>query len=208
MRLVLFSQLFMILLLALPDSGFSQNPVKARTETGKEVLLYADGKWKYVEDNKETSSEVKAHNKSASAKTLSKTPRGTFEIWVDESKWSGPSTSDGRMQFRLKTGDAYILVISEEIGIPTASLKNIAIDNAKAAGSEFSLIADETRVVNGRELTSLKFNAVVKGIQLTYYGYYYGGKEGTIQVLCYTGQSLFDKYERDFTEFLDGLVVH
>ena len=62
--------------------------------------------------------------------------------------------------------------------------------------------------MNGRELTSLKFNATVKGIQLTYYGYYYGGKEGTIQVLCYTGQSLFDKYERDFTEFLDGLVVH
>jgi hypothetical protein len=39
------------------------------------------------------------------------------------------------------------------------------------------------------------------------YGYYYGGKEGAIQVICFTGQNLFGKYERDLTELLDGFVI-
>jgi hypothetical protein len=53
----------------------------------------------------------------------------------------------------------------------------------------------------------MKFNSTVRTVQVTYLGYYYGGPEGTIQVLGYTGQNLFDKYEKDLTEFLDGLTV-
>ena len=208
MKLALLSSLFVVLLLTRPDYGFCQNPVKARTESGKEVLLYPDGKWKYVEDKKETPSEPKPHNKSPSAKTQVKTPRGNFEIWIDQAKWSAATTDDRSiMHLRLKTGDAYVMVVSEEIGVPTASLKSLALDNVKGVGSEFSIVADETRVVNGRELATLKFNTTIKGIQFTYYGYYYGGKEGAIQVICFTGQSLFGKYEGDFTELLDGLVI-
>lgn len=91
--------------------------------------------------------------------------------------------------------------------MPTTSLKDIAIEHTKSIGSDFSLLAEETRMVNGRELTSLKLNTTIKGIQFTYYGYYYGGKEGAIQLVCFTGQNLFGKYERDFTELLDGLVI-
>jgi hypothetical protein len=208
MKLLLFSTLVVVLLFALPDYGFCQNPIKARTDTGKEVLLYPDGKWKYAEEKKDISSETKTHNKSASSTTPLKSTKGAFEIWFDEAKWSAPKTDEGgRIHLKLKSGDAYVLIVSEEIGVPTASLKDLALENAKSVGSDFSLLAEETRMVNARELTSLKFNTTIKGILLTYYGYYYGGKEGAIQVICFTGQNLFGKYERDFTELLDGFVI-
>jgi len=41
-----------------------------------------------------------------------------------------------------------------------------------------------------------------------YYGYYYGGNEGTIQVITYTGKNLFNKYQQELTNFLNGLVVN
>jgi hypothetical protein len=49
--------------------------------------------------------------------------------------------------------------------------------------------------------------ATVKGMPVTYYGYYYGGPAGTVQILTYTGRSLAAVCEQDFLEFLDGLRV-
>lgn len=57
-------------------------------------------------------------------------------------------------------------------------------------------------------LLCMKIEGTVKGIPFRYYGYYYGGKQGTIQILTFTGQTLFEKYEHDFTDFLNGLEIY
>jgi hypothetical protein len=44
-------------------------------------------------------------------------------------------------------------------------------------------------------------------VPVTYYGYYYGGPAGAVQVLTSTGRSLIRSYEKDFLEFLSGLRV-
>ena len=207
MRILSVSLLSLLFLTGVPTLGLCQNPVRARTEAGKDVFLYPDGKWKYVEENKAPSSERKNHDKPGTSNTPFKTARGSFEIWVNEGKWIRTADEPGKMTFSLKTGDAYVLVISEEIAITTLALKEMAIENARKASSDFLLVVEESRTVNGREVTSMKFNSTIKSMQFTYYAYYYGGKEGTIQVLCYTGQNLFAKYEREFTEFLDGLTI-
>src|SRR5262245_15605830 len=200
-------RLLVLVLVFPPNPAVCQDPIKARTETGKDVLLYPDGKWKYVEETKKDSSGPQVHNKPLSAKTLFKPTGGNFELWVNESKWgqfnqAGDET--GKVQAKLKLGDAYAIVVSEEIGIPTDTIKDIAITNVKSVGSDFKLIAEEKRVVNGRDIVSLRFNVTVRGIALAYYAYYYGGKEGTIQVICYTGENLFDKYREPMEELLDG----
>jgi hypothetical protein len=46
-----------------------------------------------------------------------------------------------------------------------------------------------------------------QGIDVVYYGYYVSGKWGSLQALTFTGESLFDEYRDDFTEFLNGLVI-
>lgn len=207
MRLLTTSLLLLLSVTILQGPVRAQNPLKARTEGGKEVLLFSDGTWKYAEEKKGSGTASNVRGKPASSQTRFKTARGSFEIWVDENKWSKTTDEAGKMTFALKTGDAYALVVSEEIAIGVALLKEIAIGNAKKAGSDFTLLAEENRIVNGREVGSMKFNIIVQSIPFTYQGYYYGGKEGTIQVICYTAQNLFDKYERDITDFLDGLTI-
>ena len=207
MRMISPSLRLLLVVTLLQGLASAQDPIKARTEAGKEVQLYSDGRWKYSEEKKSAPTANKVHSKPASAESRIKTPGGNFEIWMDENKWSKTADESGRISFKLKMGDVYALLISEEIPIGMASLKEIAIENAKKAGTDFTLLAEDNRNVNGRGVVSMKFNITVRTIQLTYFGYYYGGKEGAIQVICYTGQNLFDKYEREITEFLDGLTI-
>ena len=99
------------------------------------------------------------------------------------------------------------MVLSEGISIPISSLKKIALENAKAVAPDSKIVSEETRIVNGKEVLCLILEGTVEQIPFTYYGYYYGGKQGTIQVITFTGQSLFAKYKKEFTEFLNGLEI-
>jgi hypothetical protein len=154
MRMLSLPLLSLLFVTLLQGPAMAQNPTRARTEGGKEVLLYSNGTWKYAEEKKGAATADKGHSKPASAQTPFKTARGNFEIWVDENKWSKTGDEPGRLTFKLKTGDAYAMVISEEIAIGIASLKEIAIENAKKAGSDFVLLADDNRMVNGRQVAS------------------------------------------------------
>jgi hypothetical protein len=190
-------------------TALAQQPIKAKTETGKDVILNADGTWKYAE--LVTAPRVLVEvTKPGSAKKLFKSDRAKFGIWYDETKWhlSSKATEPGRTEFDLLRGDGYATAIIEEIGIPLNSLKRIALDNAKQAAADAKIIFEEYRTVNGRQVLCLKIEGTIEEIPFRFYGYYYGGKEGTIQLLTFTGTSLFEKYESDFTSLLNGLEIY
>jgi hypothetical protein len=210
MKITLYAILIVIVLTGLPQWSFSQNTVRARTEAGKEVILFPDGTWKYVDESKAPVSNS-GYTKPSSAKTLFKPKRGNFGIWYDESKWkiSQPGSTDTtRIQFNLLDGDGYALIVAEGIPIPTSALKKVALENAKNVAPDTKLITEETRVVNGHDVTVLKFKGTVNEIPLRYLGYYYGGKQGSIQFITFTAQGLFEKYEKVFIDFLNGLEVY
>jgi hypothetical protein len=179
---------------------------RARTEKGENVILYPDGTWKYVTGSALASKYIKP----ASAQKLFRTDRGNFGIWYDEKKWVAPKKPDEeRWLFSLIYGDAYVVVIPEEIKIPVTSLKKFLLERLKGSkASGVKVVFEENRVVNSREVLCLKIDLTLEGIEVRYYGYLYGGEEGTIQVLAYTGQSIFDKYQQELTNFLNGLVVN
>jgi hypothetical protein len=192
-------------------TAFSQTPIKARTESGKDVILSPDGTWKYATDTApgaHTSTSA-TMTKATNAKAVYKAQHGGFSIWYDESKWMmAPKADDeGRIEFRLKRGDGYAVAIIEELGMPTSTLKEIAVENAKGAAPDTKVVLEETRTINGKEVVCMKMEGSVKGIPFRYYGYYYGGKAGSIQLLTFTGTQIFPKYEDDFLEFLNGLQV-
>jgi hypothetical protein len=197
-----------LLLIIATTTVLAQTPIKARTESGKEVILLPDGTWRYeVAISEPTSS---AANKPAEAKTLFKPTQGGFGIWYDNSKWAMVNEADaeGRVHFKLKRGDGYAFVLIEELGIPISTLREVALENAKAAAPDARIIFEENRTVNKTQVLCMKIEGTVKGIPFRYYGYYYGGKQGTIQVLTFTGQRLFEKYEQDFNDFLNGLEIY
>ena len=63
-------------------------------------------------------------------------------------------------------------------------------------------------MVNGKQVMVLMFEGTIQKIPFSYYGYYYSGKQGAIQLVGFTAQSVFPKYEAEFTKFLDGLEVY
>jgi hypothetical protein len=183
--------------------------IRAKTDSGKEVVLNADGTWKYATVAASKPATATGIKKPLATK-LFKPDLGSFGIWYDEAQWQlSPKAADpGRAVFKLKRGDGYAIVIVGEIGIPLASLRKIALDNAKAAAADAKIVFEETRVVNGKEVLCMKIDGTIEQIPFRYYGYYYGGKQGNIQLLTYTGELLFEKYEQDFLDFLNGLEIY
>ncbi|HWQ03652.1 MAG TPA: YbjN domain-containing protein [Candidatus Nitrosotenuis sp.] len=137
------------------------------------------------------------------------TPYGNFVIWVNPTKWRNVQTEGaGNLQFNHTNGEAFARIISERISVPTNSLKEIALQNAKKADPNAFVSFEERRTVNGRQVVCLQIDFTVSNIPSRYYGYYYGGSSGTIQVVTYTFQSAFDRNRADFTDFLNGLEIN
>ena len=136
--------------------------------------------------------------------------RGHFELWVNPITWrisSRKSIKDAEFQLDLISGDGHAVVMTEKKSMPMASLNSLAVENARKAARDVRVVAEEQRIVNGREIASLTIESTVKGTPVTRYGYFYSGKEGTIQVITLIAQNLFEKNREDFTGLLNGLMV-
>ena len=146
---------------------------------------------------------------SGTAKVFAKARKGPFGVWIDPHKWKQDSSEENpiKITFNHQKGDAYAMVISERVGMPTESLKKVAVENAKKLAPDAKIVSEEKRVVNGKELLCLKLRATFQDIPVIYYGYYYGGSEGTLQVVTYTSSNIFDEYKQDFDDFLNGTQI-
>ena len=131
-----------------------------------------------------------------------------MSLRYDAKKWKQTASGEsGRYSFRHKDGDGYALVIAERIGMSHDALADAAVSNVKEVDPNVKVVSKEKRTVNGVELWFMKMSANVNGIPILYYGYYYGGESGGVQVVVYTGPNLAAEYEQDFMEFLNGLNV-
>jgi len=145
----------------------------------------------------------------ATGKVFVKARKGSFGVWIDPKKWTQePSEEDPlKVSFDHKAGDAYAMMISERIGLTTDMLKNAAVANAKKVMPDVKIVSEEKRVVKGKEVLCLKLTGTLQGTPFIYYGYYYGGSEGTLQVLTYTAANIFDDFKQDFDDFLNGTQI-
>jgi len=159
-----------------------------------------------------------AEQKAQPTPTFQTPPGATQEIeilngkaWLsfDPNKWkeTGSSRERSKREFDHINGDGYAMVIVERIQIPTDKLREIALSNAREIASDVKVVEEQRRRVNGTDLLLLRTEGHIEGIAFTYLGYYYGGLAGTIQVITYTGQNLFDEFRKDFEDFLNGLRV-
>ena len=114
------------------------------------------------------------------------------------------STETGRRTFEHANGDGYAMIIAERIEIPIDQLREIALENAREAAPDTKIVEEQRRHVNGADVVMLRLEGKTNGVPFTYLGYYYGGTAGTVQVITYTGQNLFQEYRRDFEDFLNG----
>jgi hypothetical protein len=135
--------------------------------------------------------------------------KGPFGVWIDSQKWERTSSEENpiKITFNHKKGGAYAIVIAQRISFSMESLKKAAVANAKKVALDVKIASEEKRVVNGKEVLFLKFTATIQGTPYISCGYYYCGSERILQVVTYTASNLFDEFEQDFDDFLNGTRV-
>jgi hypothetical protein len=200
-----------ILTLILAAPVFAQQPISATTDSGRAVLLYADGTWKYKDVGKPTtpSPKLMSYTKSPTATEKLVLNQGKVIFNFDPGKWKQDlkPQEPGEHGFTHTSGDGYAKVICERLQIPLASLKEIALENARETAPNMHVVSEERRIVNGREVLCMQMRGTVREIPFVFLGYYYSGKEGSVQVITFTGDSLFDEYRKEFEEFINGFEI-
>jgi hypothetical protein len=196
-----------ISIFAVSTLAAQQAATRATRSDGSVVLLYSNGTWK---------PETEVSSSKTSGKGYRKPDRSTSSVDLlkgaglayDPSKWTLlPSDKPGRRQLNHRDGDGYALIIAERLQMPMATLKNIVVQNARTAAPDSKIVREEQRTVNGIPVTCLELTGTTQGIPFRYFGYYYAGRSGTIQVITYTGDSLFPEYRDDFEDLLNGFTA-
>jgi hypothetical protein len=195
-------------LLALCAAGsLAQSPARATRADGSAVILFPNGTWRPDSTAGVTKPKGSGESFTTPAASTSSLDLGRgVTLHYKPAKWSlAPGTGGGRAQLRHVDGDGYGMTISERIQMPLATLKNVVLSNARTAAPDLKVTLDEKRTVNGLDIQVLQFEGTAQGIPFHWYGYYYTGKGGTIQVITFAGASLFDGFKTDFEDLLNGL---
>lgn len=149
--------------------------------------------------------------KPANSKGVHKSKKGFVELWVDETKWKPTTQFDSKrfeFQFAHTSEDLYGAIIAERSSMPMASLEKFALVNLKKTAPDAKAVFKEYRLVNGTKIVCLQLNGTLEsGLPITYYGYYWSGQAGMIQLITFTGQNIFTQFKYDMTDFLNGLVI-
>ncbi|MHC1725003.1 MAG: hypothetical protein AB9866_03085 [Syntrophobacteraceae bacterium] len=199
----------MILLLVvtvLQGQAYSQD-LRAKTGDGRQVVLKSDGTWKFM-DAKPSEESSGTYQRSESAKSVYNVKGGKVAFFFDPTKWIQKKSDDpNKVTFEHREGDVYGMLIAERIAIPVSKLRELALKNAQTAAPDIKVVKEENRTVNGTNILCMQMDGTIEGINFTYFGYYYAGKSGTIQLLTYTSQNLFQESQPEMSEFLNGLEV-
>jgi hypothetical protein len=206
--------LLLVFILFYSSLSFSQQ-IKAITDEGRSVILNSDFTWKYDEDSEDF---IIPKEITMNRDTMRKSPKSTFQLkskktnysyWFNPTKWGisdKPTNNNAEYMLYFKTAEIFTLMIAEEIQIPIESLKEIAIEQFKNYASDVKIINEEYRIVNGLKVLHLEVNATVRGIKVTYFGYYHSNEFGTIQYVTFSSQNIMNKHKTDCLILLNGLI--
>ncbi len=195
---------FVLSLFTLASAAISAQEIRAVTEDGRKVVLSPDGRWKF---------DRASMTPTAALDSVSpyQTAVSRFSVAYDTSKWVLSPRRDGdeinKRTFRHKSLPIHAVVIADEIPLQTDALKNIILTNAHSAGATTTVLLDQEKQLGGKGVGFLRFAASMKGMDFVFSSHYYGDGDGNIQVMCFTAQSIFFKYEGDCQQFIAGLTI-
>lgn len=147
----------------------------------------------------------------ANATVALATRRGDFRVWYDPSIWRlAPETDDARIELRLKTGQAVVVIIPEGTPLPLVALRTAAIENAKRTGPDARIVFEQTRRITNRDALLLQIDATLSADShaVTYFGHYYGDPRGSIQVVAAVAQRDFARLRQVLQDAIDGLDLN
>lgn len=206
-------KIFTFFIFALSISIYSQ--IKGVTDEGKDVVLFDNGTWKFVnESDKETLETITTNPtifvKNDSATFLLRSKVLDVGVFYNAKKWKIAKRSPNRITEYILTDtkfpdEGFALMMTEKVKIPTLkNLKEIIISGIQRNVDFFRLKESEYRTVNGLKVLCLHYIANTKGIDFEYLGYYQISDEGYCGVATFALMKDFDKFQPQFEEFLNG----
>jgi hypothetical protein len=79
--------------------------------------------------------------------------------------------------------------------------------NAQAVDPKAKVVFRDQRRVNGVDVRFLKIEADADAVPTAFWGCFYGGEYGTVQVVTYAAKTLLAERKDDFMELLNGFTV-
>lgn len=209
---------FFFSLCILTISNIAKSQIKGLTESGREVLLFENGTWQYLQDssnnNSASTDSLKINENKFSrpggATFLVKSMTFNVGVYINPAKWTftlhKENETEPEYRFSLKSGEGYAMMITEKTQIDLENMRQIALLNAQKASLDVKEKTAEYRIVNNNKILCLKFQGTIRGIKFVYLGYYYSNSNGTVQLLTYSSQQYFDSIQKELESFLNGFV--
>lgn len=206
-------KIFTFFISALSISIYSQ--IKGVTDDGKDVVLFDNGTWKFVnESDKETLETIttnpKMFSKKDSATSLIRSKIFDVGVFYNVEKWKISRRNPNRITEYILTDtkfpdEGFALIMTEKVKIPTLkNLKEIIISGIQRNVDFFRLKKSEYRTVNGLKVLCLHYIANTKGIDFEYLGYYQIVEDGYCGIATFALMKDFDRFQPQFEEFLNG----
>jgi hypothetical protein len=162
------------------------------------------------EVKREDSDIIKDYVKPKTAKYYEKSKTKIYEVWTDYRKWQGSyNNKKGGPEFIFTHSSEDIQAVSS-VDRMTRSNEDIVDTIMSGVKNEISkpkLILSDKRMVNGKVIQCLEIEGMTRGIPVTYFGYFWSGNAGTVELVCVTEQSVFKKNKDDIIELFSGLVI-
>ncbi len=133
-----------------------------------------------------------------------------YSLSYDPAEWTFTKSTDGsasEYDFENSNGSVFGQVIAEELELDMDTLEETVLANAQAADPKAEITSSTDKMVNGKNVRVLEMKATIEGLNFVYYGYYYTGAEGTLQVMTWTTSNLSDKYRADADVVLGTLKI-
>ncbi len=144
-----------------------------------------------------------------------------YTLWVDPQRWGLIDTArvnplaEYALAHRPSGGNIYAMVIAEAIEVPKDKLKSLVLEQFRQQLPDAHIQGEAKRLVDGAELLCLRIEGTLKQLgdvsltlPATYFGCYYAGQPGTIQIVTYaTNPKLFVQYQKDIGDLMDGFEI-
>lgn len=191
--------------------------IKALTEEGKEVVLFDNKTWKFInESDEKTLEEIKSNtqlfNKPTDATFLMKSKKMEIGIYFNPKKWkiinNGFSSAFIDYYFNNITDPSLFAIFGSE-NVPIQTLKNLkelVIAGVQRNADYFRLKESEYRTVNDIKVLHLKYSVNTKGIDFEYVGNYYLTPEGYGAITAYTFGNKFEERKTELENFINGIT--
>lgn len=198
--------------------SLSSSQVKALTEDGKEVVLFDNKTWRFVNETDEKTLDGIETNETAFVKSkestfLLKSKKIEAGIYINPKKWRTSKTSNlptAEYTFQNSENPNVMMMgclISEIVPIQTLkNLLELKISTLQGSVDYFKINKTEYRTVNGMKVLFLDYSVNTKGIDFRYIGNYYLTEEGYASSFAFSYENSFDKGKAEMQNFINGLV--